>query len=70
MEVDRTILLDLVKIQMPFGKFEGRRICDLPVSYLEWFSNKGFPKGRLGMLLQTMLVIKANGLEALLNPLR
>lgn len=70
MELDKTILLDIVKMEMPFGRFEGRKISDLPVSYLEWFQRKGFPKGRLGMLLQTTLVIKSNGLEDLLRPLK
>tara|TARA_R110002072_G_scaffold64924_4_gene161083 strand:+ start:1446 stop:1655 length:210 start_codon:yes stop_codon:yes gene_type:complete len=69
MELDKTVLLDIVKMEMPFGRFEGRKISDLPVSYLEWFQRKGFPKGRLGMLLQTTLVIKSNGLEDLLRPL-
>ncbi len=55
---------------MPFGKYKGRMICDLPVSYLEWFQRKGFPEGKLGMLLRTVYEIKANGLEDLLRPLR
>ena len=67
---DPKILLQLVSMRMPFGKYEGRLICDLPVSYLEWFNNKGFPKGKLGMLLETMYVIKLNGLDELLKPLR
>lgn len=67
---DPKILLQLVKMKMPFGKYEGRLLCDLPVSYLEWFNNKGFPKGKLGMLLETMFVIKSNGLDDLLKPLR
>lgn len=67
---DPKILLQLVLMRMPFGKYEGRLLCDLPVSYLEWFHNKGFPKGKLGMLLETMHVIKSNGLEDLLKPLR
>lgn len=64
------LLLDLVKMQMPFGKYKGRLLCDLPVSYLEWFNRNGFPQGKLGMLLQTMYEIKLNGLEHLLKPLR
>lgn len=64
------ILLQLVEMQMPFGKFKGTLICNLPVSYLEWFQRKGFPAGKLGMLLQTMLEIKMNGLDYLLNPLK
>lgn len=55
---------------MPFGKYKATLICDLPVFYLEWFSRKGFPPGKLGILLETMFVIKSNGLEALLKPLR
>jgi uncharacterized protein (DUF3820 family) len=64
------LLLDLVSYKMPFGKYKDRLLCDLPAYYLEWFARKGFPKGKLGMLLQTMLVIKQNGLEDLLKPLR
>ena len=56
---------------MPFGRFEGRILADLPVSYLEWFlRNGGFPKGKLGMQLSTVYEIKLNGLEFLLTPLR
>ncbi|MEZ5174280.1 MAG: DUF3820 family protein [Bacteroidia bacterium] len=54
---------------MPFGKYKNHLICDLPY-YLEWFSTKGFPAGRLGMLLETMFVIKTNNLEYLLIPMK
>jgi len=64
------ILLELVSMKMPFGKFKGVLLCDLPVSYLEWFKNKGLPEGKLGMLLSTIYEIKLNGLEDLLKPLR
>ena len=67
---DPQLLLQLVNMQMPFGKFKGTLLCNLPVSYLEWFQRKGFPEGKLGVLLQTMLEIKMNGLEYLLNPLK
>ncbi|MFT5167418.1 MAG: hypothetical protein ACI8P3_002655 [Saprospiraceae bacterium] len=67
---DPTLLITLVKMRMPFGKYEGRLLCDLPVSYLEWFAKKGFPTGKLGMLLQTLYEIKLNGLEDLLRPLK
>ncbi len=67
---DPQLLLELVRMKMPFGKYEGRLLCNLPVSYLEWFNRKGFPKGKLGMLLQTMYEIKLNGLEKLLQPLK
>ena len=70
MQPDPQFLLQLVKMQMPFGKFKGRLLCDLPVSYLEWFNRKGFPEGKLGALLQTMFEIKSNGLEHLLEPLK
>ncbi len=65
------ILLELVKVKMPFGKYEGRILADLPVSYLEWFLRKGgFPPGKLGMQLATVYEIKSNGLDYLLEPLR
>jgi uncharacterized protein (DUF3820 family) len=64
------LLLQLVEMKMPFGKFKGVVLCDLPVSYLEWFNRKGFPNGKLGVLLQTMLEIKMNGLDDLLKPLK
>lgn len=64
------ILTGLVKTKMPFGKYKGILICDLPVAYLEYFAREGFPKGKLGMLLQTMHVIATNGLRDLLTPLR
>jgi hypothetical protein len=64
------LLLQLVKMQMPFGKYKGTILCNLPVSYLEWFNRKGFPKGKLGILLQTLYEIKLNGLEYLLQPLK
>ena len=64
------ILLQLVQIRMPFGKYKGILICDLPDAYLEWFARKGFPAGKLGMLLTTMHEISSNGLRYLLQPLR
>lgn len=67
---DGELLLQLVKMEMPFGKYKGTLLCNLPVSYLEWFNRKGFPKGKLGMLLQTLYEIKINGLEYLLIPLK
>ena len=64
------LLLQLVQMKMPFGKYKGTLLCNLPVSYLEWFQRKGFPKGKLGELLATMYEIKLNGLEDLLRPLK
>lgn len=65
--LDPTLLLDLVTMRMPFGKYKGTILQKLPVSYLEWFARNGFPTGRIGMLLQTLYEIKLNGLEYLLN---
>ena len=64
------LLLDLVKMRMPYGKHKNWILCDLPVSYLEWFNRKGFPAGKLGVLLQTLHEIKLNGLEYILEPLK
>lgn len=67
---DGELLLQLVSMKMPFGKYKGTVLCNLPVSYLEWFNRKGFPKGKLGILLTTLYEIKLNGLEYLLGPLK
>jgi uncharacterized protein (DUF3820 family) len=64
------ILLALTKKHMPYGKYKGRVICDLPEAYLAWFNRKGFPPGELGILLSSIYEIKANGLEHLLKPLK
>ena len=64
---DGNMLRELVTMKMPFGKYKGTVIRKLPVSYLEWFARKGFPKSKLGNLLQCMLEIKMNGLESLLD---
>jgi uncharacterized protein len=70
LQPNRELLLQLVQMKMPFGKYKDVVLCNLPVSYLEWFKRKGFPKGKLGMLLQTMYEIKINGLDYLLEPLK
>lgn len=70
MSPDPNLLILLTTTRMPFGKYKGSWICDLPVSYLEWFEQKGFPEGKLGILLQTIYEIKLNGLEYLLVPLK
>jgi uncharacterized protein (DUF3820 family) len=67
---DSALLTSLVTMKMPFGKYSGTLLCNLPVSYLEWFNRKGFPKGKLGIQLQTMYEIRLNGLEFLLHPLK
>lgn len=67
---NKQILVDLVKMRMPYGKYKDRIICDIPEHYLVWMSQQGFPKGKLGVLLGTLYEIKLNGLEYLLKPLR
>ena len=56
--------------EMPFGKYKGRVIADLPGNYLNWFAREGFPKGEIGRLLALMQEIDHNGLSLLLEPLR
>ena len=63
-------LQKLVVMRMPYGKYQGRLIADLPGAYLAWFARKGFPKGELGELLALMLELDHNGLSSLLDPLR
>ena len=60
----------LLEREMPFGKYKGRLIADLPGDYLTWFARKGFPKGEIGRLLALMHEIDHNGLSSLLDPLR
>jgi uncharacterized protein len=69
-EPDRQVLISIVTTKMPFGKYEGRLLADLPDYYLEWFARKGFPKGKLGMALQTVHEIKLNGLHDLITQLK
>ena len=69
-DFDSSYLQELVKFKMPFGKYKGTLLCDLPEPYLVWFHTKGFPDGKLGGLLATIYEIKVNGLEYLLKPLR
>jgi uncharacterized protein (DUF3820 family) len=60
----------LVEREMPYGKYKGRKIADLPGDYLNWFAREGFPKGEIGRLLALMQEIDHNGLKTLLDPLR
>lgn len=64
------ILVELVQTKMPFGKYKGKYLDELPEFYLVWYHSKGFPQGKLGMMLHTMYEIKLNGLESLLNPIK
>ncbi len=65
---DIEVFKKLMTATMPFGKYAGRRLVDLPEPYVVWFKQKGFPSGELGMLLETVYTIKANGLEYLFRP--
>ena len=60
----------LVGLKMPYGKYKGTIVCDIPEHYLVWYHAKGFPKGQIGELLNTMYEIKLNGLEYLLEPFK
>lgn len=68
--MDPAILLELTNTKMPFGKYQGRLLCDLPEPYLLWLQRKGFPPGRIGSLLALIYEIKSKGLLYLLKPLR
>ena len=63
-------LLELARARMPFGKYQGWRLIDLPEPYVVWFRQQGYPEGKLGEMLRTVYEIKANGLEYLFEPLR
>jgi uncharacterized protein (DUF3820 family) len=65
------LLLEIVRMKMPFGKYKGTILCDLPDFYLEYFlQNGGFPKGKLGQLMATVYEIKLNGLHDILAELK
>ena len=68
--MDPEDLLLLVTRVMPYGKYKGRLIADLPGTYLNWFAREGFPKGEIGRLLALMHEVDHNGLSSLLDPLR
>lgn len=67
---DPQYLIKLVETRMPFGKYKGRSLIDLPEPYLVWFAGKGFPDGDLGEMLKSVYEIKLNGLEYLFKPLK
>ena len=70
MVIDPDKLHKLVTVQMPYGKYKGKLLADLPGNYLHWFAREGFPKGELDQLLALMREIDHNGLSDLLEPLR
>jgi uncharacterized protein (DUF3820 family) len=67
---DPEVLLKLANYKMPFGKFKGSLLIDLPEPYVVWFAGEGLPDGELGKLLGIIHTIKVNGLEYLFKPLR
>jgi uncharacterized protein (DUF3820 family) len=67
---DPEYLLKLARMRMPFGKYKGLLLIDLPEPYVVWFNDKGFPEGSLGDMLRSIYEIKVNGLEDLFKPLR
>ena len=69
MELDGTVLIELAHYKMPFGKYKGKYLVNIPEFYYTWFQQKGFPQGKLGKLMQEMNEIKINGLEELIRPL-
>lgn len=70
LEHDTQLLASLARDKMPFGKYQGRLLMDLPEDYVLWFERKGLPGGKLGQQLALLHTIKVNGLEPLLAPLR
>ena len=67
LQPDKDFLLKLAHTKMPYGKYEGRFLIDLPEHYIVWYHNKGFPKGKLGEMLETVYTLKVNGLEELIR---
>lgn len=66
---DQQALIEAINQTMPFGKYAGRKLLQLPEPYLVWFHSKGFPEGKLGQQLALMYEVKLNGLEGMLQPL-
>jgi uncharacterized protein (DUF3820 family) len=68
---DKKVLLEIVTKRMPFGKYKGTLIADIPIFYLEWFLRKGgFPEGKLGVWMATTYEIKNNGLQEIIETLK
>ncbi len=67
---DQQFLIDLAKMRMPFGKYKGTFLIDLPEHYVVWYHNKGFPKGKLGQMLGLVYELQLNGLEDMIRDIR
>ncbi|MDG5492407.1 DUF3820 family protein [Psychroserpens sp. SPM9] len=70
LQPDKNFLIKLAHTKMPFGKYEGRYLIDLPEYYIVWYHNKGFPKGALGAMLTQVYELKLNGLEYLIRDIQ
>lgn len=69
--VEKEQLIEIANTEMPFGKYKGRVLIDLPEEYLLWFARKDqFPAGKLGELMAVALLIKTEGLSHLVQPLK
>ena len=70
MDKNQEALLELAFLKMPFGKYAGRYLDEIPEAYYVWFRQKGWPKGKLGEQLQAMFEVKVNGLEPIIREIR
>lgn len=71
MENNQQHLLEvLANTKMPYGKYKGKHLIDLPEHYIVWYNNKGFPQGKLGDQLRLVYELQLNGLEDLVRKLR
>ncbi len=70
MHQDPQFLVDTANMKMPYGKYKGTFLIDLPEHYIVWYQQKGFPKGKLGKMLGLVYELKLNGLEDLLRKIR
>ncbi|MBO3116732.1 DUF3820 family protein [Winogradskyella sp. DF17] len=67
---NKKALVELANYKMPFGKYKGEYLIDIPEYYYTWFNQKGFPEGKLGFMMQQMHEIKINGLESIIHTIR
>jgi len=67
---DKEFLIDTANMKMPFGKYKGTYLIDIPEYYIVWYRNKGFPKGKLGNMMALVYELKLNGLEDILRKIR